>query len=823
MSGKDNDHDRDNDDRHGTSGNDVITGGNGNDKLKGGSGNDVLDGGAGNDKLDGGKGNDTLIGGAGNDTLDGGSGFDTAVFSGSFFDYLISSSGEFHRRGGEDDDDDHKFTVRDLRGGSPDGTDTLMHVEALQFSDRTIYLDGRNNAPIAVTDNATVAEDHTLVISISSLLSNDRDFDGNRLSLLSVGNAVNGNVSLDGHGNVVFTGNTDFSGQASFTYQLSDGHGGTDTGHVNVTVTPENVNHAPVLSGASAGTVQEDGTLVSTGLLVATDVDAGATQAWNVVGPTNSAFGTFSVDPAGQWTYQLDNAAAQSLAEGPHPEHYTVRVTDDHGAFAEQVVNISLVGVNDAPVLSGVSDGTVQEDGTLISTGQLVATDVDVGATQAWDVVGATASAFGTFSVDQAGQWTYLLNNTAAQSLAEGSHPEQYTVRVTDDHGAFAEQVVNINLAGVNDAPTLSGASSGTVQEDGTLTSSGLLVAADVDAGATQAWSVVGATASTYGAFSVDQAGQWTYALDNVAAQALSQGPHPEHYTVRVTDDHGAFADQDVTMTLVGVNDAPIANADPNVSTNEDTALTITVGDLLANDTDVDGGSLFVVRSEPFSSAHGATVSFDTHGNLVYDPSGSAELQALGTGATLDDSFSYTVADGQGGFTTATLGVTVSGLDEGSLIQIIGDDNDNTLIGTSADEFIDGRGGNDFLVGQGGNDTLVGGSGDDTLFGGDGDDVLTGGSGSDYFVLSQGGGTDTITDFTPGQGDVLDITDLLFNFNPPTSDIHSFVELIDNGTNSTLLVDETGSGSSFAAVANLLGLTGTPLDNLLQDGSLYIG
>jgi hypothetical protein len=48
----------------------------------------------------------------------------------------------------------------------------LEKVEALEFSDRTIYIDGRNNAPIAVADVFAIDEDAPLIISAGALLAN---------------------------------------------------------------------------------------------------------------------------------------------------------------------------------------------------------------------------------------------------------------------------------------------------------------------------------------------------------------------------------------------------------------------------------------------------------------------------------------------------------------------------------------------------------------------------------------------------------------------------------------------------------------------------
>ncbi|MGC9526188.1 MAG: choice-of-anchor I family protein [Limnospira sp.] len=80
---------------------------------------------------------------------------------------------------------------------------------------------------------------------------------------------------------------------------------------------------------------------------------------------------------------------------------------------------------------------------------------------------------------------------------------------------------------------------------------------------------------------------------------------------------------------------------------------------------------------------------------------------------------------------------------------------DDVIFGGKGDDRIGGKGGNDRLFGDMGDDQIWGDDGDDLLRGGLGDDTLTGddfsgGSGSDTFVLAEGEGTDTITDFEVG-------------------------------------------------------------------------
>jgi Ca2+-binding RTX toxin-like protein len=107
----------------------LITGTSGDDVLRGGAGNDVLSGGDGNDSIDGGAGDDVLIGGGGDDRLAGGSGVDTAVYGGALSDYEIRQN------------PDGTISVADRIGTSGDGSDTLIGVEKLLFSDREVLVE----------------------------------------------------------------------------------------------------------------------------------------------------------------------------------------------------------------------------------------------------------------------------------------------------------------------------------------------------------------------------------------------------------------------------------------------------------------------------------------------------------------------------------------------------------------------------------------------------------------------------------------------------------------------------------------------------------
>ncbi|TJV99478.1 MAG: hypothetical protein E5X42_31815, partial [Mesorhizobium sp.] len=118
-------------------------------------------------------------------------------------------------------------------------------------------------------------------------------------------------------------------------------------------MTVNGTNDGPVItSGTQAGSVTEDTQLTATGQVQASDVDNGATQTYS--GNAAGSYGSFAVDAStGVWTYTLDNAAHQNLAQGEsHVEIFTVTVTDDKGATTTQDVTITVNGTNDGPVIT---------------------------------------------------------------------------------------------------------------------------------------------------------------------------------------------------------------------------------------------------------------------------------------------------------------------------------------------------------------------------------------------------------------------------------------------------------------------------------------
>ncbi|MEJ5992764.1 tandem-95 repeat protein, partial [Ramlibacter sp. PS3R-8] len=173
-----------------------------------------------------------------------------------------------------------EYTVSDGQGGTDTATVTV-NVAAVQ------------DAPTAIGDTVTTAEDTPVTTTVTSLLANDTDPDaGNTLTVTGVGNAVGGTVTLSG-GNVTFTPNPNFTGAGSYEYTISDGQGGTSTATVTVNVSP--VQDAPAAGNDTVATAEDTPLTITPATLLGndTDPDSGDTLSISAVG--NAVGGTVAI------------------------------------------------------------------------------------------------------------------------------------------------------------------------------------------------------------------------------------------------------------------------------------------------------------------------------------------------------------------------------------------------------------------------------------------------------------------------------------------------------------------------------------------------
>ncbi|WP_261809199.1 VCBS domain-containing protein [Vibrio toranzoniae] len=525
-----------------------------------------------------------------------------------------------------------------------------------QSNNEPTFVDN-NNSPVGDTASFTTNEDTAVNGTLSA-----SDEDGDSLSFTKATDPANGTVVVDESGDWTYTPNENYNGDDSFTVEVSDGQGGTDTITVNIGVvaSDDKAVVTPNKDGDDAGAVQEDVTDLATGKLDVVDPDAGEAT-FTAQTDAAGSYGTFNIGTDGVWTYSLTNDldAVQELGEGDTlTETFTVTSADG----TEHDITVTINGTNDLPEIGtgdGVDAGEVTEDTSLSTGGTLTISDDDAGEATFTAQTDAAGS-YGTFNIGTDGVWTYSLTNDldAVQELGEGDTlTETFTVTSADG----TEHDITVTINGTNDLPEIGtgdGVDAGEVTEDTSLSTGGTLTISDDDAGEATFTAQTDA-AGSYGTFNIGTDGVWTYSLTNDldAVQELGEGDTlTETFTVTSADG----TEHDITVTINGTNDLPEIGTGDGVDAGEvteDTSLS-TGGTLTISDDDA-GEATFTAQTDAAGSY--GTFNIGTDGVWTYSLTNDLDaVQELGEGDTLTETFTVTSADG----TEHDITVTINGTND---------------------------------------------------------------------------------------------------------------------------------------------------------------
>jgi VCBS repeat-containing protein len=352
---------------------------------------------------------------------------------------------------------------------------------------------GTSNTATLAHDTLTTLEDQPLVIKATTLLTNDTDVDGDKLSISSLqghdpkvasavydasGTKIVGSVIMDATSNVIFTPAKDVNGEVKFSYTVTDGHGGFDTTTVTVNVVA--VNDAPVATNVAQSVAEDATTPNNAGQLTASDVDAGDALTYAVTGTTTSASGAttgnvptgFVLDAnTGKWTIDTSSSVYQKLGVGQSISFdVAFTATDKAGAVSNPGhLSLTVTGTNDAPVATNSVQSVAEDAAAPNNAGQLVASDIDTGDTFTYALTGTTSSVSGAvtgkaptgFVLDaNTGKWTIDTSSEVYQKLGAGqSITFDVAFTATDKAGAVSNPGhLTLTITGTNDAPTVSAA-----------------------------------------------------------------------------------------------------------------------------------------------------------------------------------------------------------------------------------------------------------------------------------------------------------------------------------------------------------------------------
>ena len=568
---------------------------------------------------------------------------------------------------GETLTDTFTYTVTDNHGATASNT-------------LTVTIHGTNDAPTVAAAAASVTEETQL--TASGILPQPQDIDAHdTVSFIPQTDASGsyGTLTLNADGSYTYTLNNNLYAVQSlgagetltdtFTYTVTDSYGAI--GSNTLTVTINGTNDAPTVAAAIAS-VAEDAQTTATGTLpTPLDMDTHDSVSFLAQNGTPGTYGTLTLNADGSYAYALDNTSptVQGLGVGETlTDTFTYTVTDNHGATASNTLTVTIHGTNDAPTVAAAA-ASVTEDTQITTSGTLpTPSDTDVHDTVSFLTQSGAPGTYGTFTLSADGSYTYALNNNlpAVQALGVGETlTDTFAYAVTDGHGGIGINTLTGTINGTNDAPTVAAAAS-SVTEDSQTTASGILpTPQDTDTHDSVSFLAQNGTPGTYGAFTLNADGSYTYILNNSlpAVQSLGVGETlTDTFTYTVTDNHGAIGSNTLTVTIHGTNDAPTVAA-AAASVTEDTQIT-TSGTLpTPQDTDTHDTVSFVAQSGTPGTYGTFTLNADGSYTYVLNNSLPA-IQTLGVGETLTDTITYTVSDGHGGTASNTLTVTINGTND---------------------------------------------------------------------------------------------------------------------------------------------------------------
>ncbi|MFV1965127.1 MAG: DUF4347 domain-containing protein [Pirellulaceae bacterium] len=174
----------------------------------------------------------------------------------------------------------------------------------------------------------TVVEDGVLNVNAAlGVLANDTDVDGGAITVNTtpIAGPSNGSLTLNADGSFAYTPDTNFYGSDSFTYEISDGNGGTDMATATVTVTPVNDDPITAISDtdAAADYVLENaanGTAVGV-TAFADDPDGIDTVSYSLDDDAGGAF----PDQLDHWCDHRQRQHVAGLRDAGQPQHYCSR------------------------------------------------------------------------------------------------------------------------------------------------------------------------------------------------------------------------------------------------------------------------------------------------------------------------------------------------------------------------------------------------------------------------------------------------------------------------------------------------------------------
>ncbi|MEB8432155.1 Ig-like domain-containing protein [Cocleimonas sp. KMM 6892] len=484
-----------------------------------------------------------------------------------------------------------------------------------------------NQGPVATNDSTKVECGQSVAINV---LANDTDANNDTLNVTSFTQPSNGTVSRGANNELIYTANGGGCGvDDQFTYTISDGNGGTDTATVTISVEADDK-----VVAANEVSATEEGEAVTIDVLSNDDADATITRI---------------VAAAANGVVSIVNG---KLVYTPNPGFYgtdkfTYEVKDPSGNVDTATVTVTVKKPeNSAPIAVGETTPTQMGQAVTLN---ILDNDSDP-ENDTLTITNVSDPAHGS-AVIRGGQIIYTPD-------AGYVGTDSFTYTISDGNGGTATATETITITGStspsNSSPVATDDNATTpVNQAVTLTTLSNDTDPDGDA------LTISNVSNPQNGTAVIRGGEIIYTPDTDFVGT-------ETFTYTISDGNGNTATATETVIVTGPGNAiPNAVNDASkVACNGDVVINV-----LSNDTDTDGNTLSV---SSFTQPANGSVTQGSNGTLIYTSNGAA--------CDIDDKFTYTVSDGNGGSDTATVTVVVDPAANSAPVAV--DDNKTTLQNT---------------------------------------------------------------------------------------------------------------------------------------------
>ena len=548
--------------------------------------------------------------------------------------------------------DSFAYTISDGNGGFDTKT---INVNVLSV----------NDAPKTVNDTASTNEETSVLVTI---LGNDSDVEDGFFPAASITittQPASGTVAVQSTGKVLYTPNSDYYGQDSFKYTITDS-AGLVSNESSVAINVINVNDAPKF-------------ILGSNINFAEDTQTTFNVHDYFYDPDGDALSIVSVSALnGTMSFSGENITYTPNANYNGVEKLTVTLKDSFGATSVLKADATIAPVNDVPVAVNDSFAVLEDTVTRLP---ILDNDSDIdGGLFASSITNLTPASHGTVAINTLdGSITYTPN-------ANYNGPDSFTYKVTDAGGLTSSVAnVTINVSAANDAP---------------------VVAATIPTQSTNAGSLFNYTFPA-GTFTDADGDALTYSAKLSSGSALPAWLtfNPTTRTFSGTSPSGSASSLTIALTA----------SDGTLSATQNFALNITssgINGTTGND---------VINGTSAADIINALAGDDTINGSV-----GADTIDGGTGIdTLSYAASAAAVTANLAVTTAQAGGDAAGDKLFNIENVIGSAFADTLTALAAGSTLIGGAGNDKLNGASGSDILIGGTGADTINGGAGVDTVS--------------------------------------------------------------------------------------------------